>query len=468
MLAGTVLVLGDSKDALFGFVMVLNILIGVVQEWRAKATLDRLSLVSAPKVTVLRDGERQDVASEQVVLDDVFELHPGDQIVVDGEMLQSDGLTVDESLLTGESDAVEKQVGDELMSGSFVVAGGGLARATAVGADSYAQRLTAEAKKFQAQKSELARGIDRILQVVTWAIIPTAVILFFGQRASEDETVRDTLIGTVAGVVALVPQGLVLLLSMAQAVAVIRLGRKKVLVQQLQAVETLARVTVLATDKTGTLTDGEVTLERVEPLDDRRDGTDGREPARVGAGAGRHRRRRRVPQRHDEGRCSGLRHAAGLDRSPTASRSTRRTSTAPSTSVPTAPGTSAPPRSCCPTGPRRPPTVEELAAEGLRVLLLSRATSMPPAGTAARRPRRRPRSSSSPTRSGRTRPRPSTTSCARTCGRRSSRATTPSRWPPSPAAATCPTPSTTSTPARCRPTPRRWPTPPSPTPCSGG
>ena len=158
------------------------------------------------------------------------------------------------------------------MSGSFVVAGGGLARATAVGADSYAQRLTAEAKKFRAQKSELARGIDRILQVVTWAIVPTAVVLYFGQRASEDESVRDSLIGTVAGVVALVPQGLVLLLSMAQAVAVIRLGRKNVLVQQLQAVETLARVTVLATDKTGTLTDGEVTLERVEPLDGCGDG----------------------------------------------------------------------------------------------------------------------------------------------------------------------------------------------------
>jgi cation-transporting ATPase E len=266
VLMGTVLVLGEWRDALFGFVMILNIIIGVVQEWRAKVTLDRLSLVSAPKVTVWRDGNRQDIASEEVVLDDVIELSPGDQIAVDGVMLRSDGLTADESLLTGESDAVEKQAGDEVMSGSFVTAGGGVIRATAVGDDSYAAKLTAEAKKFRAQKSELARGIDKILQVVTWAIIPTAIILYFGQRASEDESVRDTLIGTAAGVVALVPQGLVLLLSMAQAVAVIRLGQKKVLVQQLQAVETLARVTVLASDKTGTLTTGDVTLEKLEPL----------------------------------------------------------------------------------------------------------------------------------------------------------------------------------------------------------
>lgn len=373
VLTGIVLALGEPRDALFGFVMVLNILIGVVQEWRAKTTLDRLSLVSAPKVAVVRDGTRQDVASAQVVLDDVFEMRPGDQIVVDGEMLQSDGLTVDESLLTGESDAVEKQPGDEVMSGSFVVAGGGLARATAVGADSYAQRLTAEAKKFRAQKSELARGIDRILQVVTWAIIPTAAILFFGQRASDDETVRDTLIGTVAGVVALVPQGLVLLLSMAQAVAVIRLGRKNVLVQQLQAVETLARVTVLATDKTGTLTDGEVTLERIEPLDG-----DGLGPPEMALAA-----------------------IAAADEFPNATmKALQRSSTSPPDwdVAGRIPFDSAHKYSAVDFGPdgawyvgapeillpgdgATTAKVGPLAAEGLRVLVLCGSTTMPPAGT---------------------------------------------------------------------------------------
>ena len=266
-LMGIVLALGEWRDALFGFVMILNLAIGIVQEWRAKRTLDRLSLLSAPKVVVWRDGGRHEIASEDVVVDDVFELAPGDQIVVDGEVLRSDGLTADESLLTGESTAVDKADGDDVKSGSFVTGGGGVARATAVGDDSYAARLTAEAKRFRAPKSETAKGIDRILVFVSWAIVPVAVMLYFAQRASEDEPLRDTLIGVVAGVVALVPQGLVLLLSMAQTVAVIRLGRKQVLVQRLQAVETLARVTVLASDKTGTLTTGAVTLERVEVLD---------------------------------------------------------------------------------------------------------------------------------------------------------------------------------------------------------
>jgi cation-transporting ATPase E len=265
-LMGVVIALGEWRDALFGFVMILNLVIGVVQEWRAKATLDRLALVSAPRIAVWRDGSRQEIASEDVVIDDVFELAPGDQIVVDGEVLSSDGLAVDESLLTGESDAIDKTEGDDVKSGSFVTSGGGVARATAVGDDSYAARLTAEAKQFRAPKSETAKGIDRILGFITWAIIPAAVLLYFGQRASDDETVHTTLLGTVAGVVALVPQGLVLLLSMAQAVAVIRLGRKQVLVQRLQAVESLARVTVLASDKTGTLTTGAITLEKVEPL----------------------------------------------------------------------------------------------------------------------------------------------------------------------------------------------------------
>ena len=265
-LMAVALALGEWRDALFGFVMVLNLAIGVVQEWRAKTTLDRLTLITAPKVAVWRDGTRREVASDEVVIDEVFELAPGDQVVVDGIVLHSDGLSVDESLLTGESAPVDKVVGEEVKSGSFVTAGGGVARASAVGADSYAARLTAEAKHFRAPKSETAKGIDRILGFVSWAILPTAAMLYFGQRASDDESTRDTLLGVVAGVVALVPQGLVLLLSMAQTVAVIRLGRRHVLVQRLEAVETLARVTVLASDKTGTLTTGAVILDQIEPF----------------------------------------------------------------------------------------------------------------------------------------------------------------------------------------------------------
>ncbi len=264
-LGAIVVVFGDLRDALFALVMVANAVIGTAQEWRSKRTLDRLALVSTPAVRVWRDGQPVDLAPTDVVLDDVFEVGAGDQVAVDAEVVATGGMSVDESLLTGEADAVAKSAGDQLMSGSFVVAGAGRARATAVGDDAYAARLASEARRYHPPRSELARGIDRILQVVTWLVVPVAALLFLSRWVGEDESWRDSLVGSVAGVVALVPQGLVLLLSLAQAVAVIRLGRNRVLVQQLAAVETLARVTVLATDKTGTLTTGAVSLVDVHP-----------------------------------------------------------------------------------------------------------------------------------------------------------------------------------------------------------
>jgi cation-transporting ATPase E len=262
-LAIVVLVVGDVRDALFALVMVSNAVIGIGQELRSKATLDRLSLVAAPRLTAVRDGVEMVIDRADVVLDDLLVVASGDQIVVDGVTVSSTELSVDESLLTGESDAVHKAVGDGVLSGSFVVAGHGLVRTTAVGEDSYAARLAREARRFRRPRSELERGIDMILRVVTWLIVPAGVGLFLAQRYGDGETLQASLIGTVAGLVALVPQGLVLLLSMAQAVAVIRLGRQRVLVQQLQAVETLARVTLLATDKTGTLTTGAVMVDEV-------------------------------------------------------------------------------------------------------------------------------------------------------------------------------------------------------------
>ncbi len=263
-----VLVVGEPRDALFAVVMVFNALIGIAQELRSKRTLDRLSVVAAPRLTVIRDGNRMVVDRDAVVIDDVVVLAPGDQLVVDGSIIEADQLSIDESLLTGEADPVAKAPGDLALSGSFVVAGGGLLHTTAVGDDAYAAKLTREAKAFRRPRSELERGIDLILRFVTWLIIPAAIGLYLAQWAGGKNSVSEALIGTVAGLVALVPQGLVLLLSMAQAVAVIRLGRAKVLVQQLQAVETLARVTLLATDKTGTLTTGSVVLDQVHVLDD--------------------------------------------------------------------------------------------------------------------------------------------------------------------------------------------------------
>ncbi len=267
-LAVVVLIVGEVRDVLFAFVMISNAVIGTVQELRSKATLDRLSLVAAPQLTVRRDGSTTTIGPDDVVIDDVIVIGPGDQIVVDGVVVDDDELTIDESLLTGEADPVAKDLGDGVLSGSFVVAGGGAMRATAVGDDAYAAKLARDARAFRRPRTELERGIDGILRVITWLLVPAGLFLFLGQRYGEGDTLRESLLGTATGLVALVPQGLVLLLSMAQAVAVIRLGRAGVLVQRLEAVETLARVTLLATDKTGTLTTGAVRLDHVVALDE--------------------------------------------------------------------------------------------------------------------------------------------------------------------------------------------------------
>jgi cation-transporting P-type ATPase E len=261
-----ILIVGPIQDALFGFVLVANTLIGIVQELRAKRTLDRLAVLTAPRARVVRDGAAREVAVSEVVLDDVLELQPGDQVVVDGEVLVADGLEIDESLLSGESEPIDKSPGDEALSGSFVAAGGGRYRATAVGREAYAVRLAQEARRFTLTRSELRAGIDRILQIVTWLIVPTAVLLLISQLRS-NASVRAALRGSVAGTVAMVPEGLVLLTSVAFALGVVRLARRRVLVQELPAVEGLARVDVVCVDKTGTLTEGRLAVDEVEVLE---------------------------------------------------------------------------------------------------------------------------------------------------------------------------------------------------------
>lgn len=242
------------QDSLFGFVIVFNSLIGIVQEIRAKRTLESLSLIGEAKPVVRRDGVATEVASAELVLDDVVLLSTGDQVVVDGEVLESHGLEIDESLLTGEADPVHKVVGDKAMSGSFVISGSGVMRATAVGADSYATKLAAEAKQFSTTKSELMGSIMKFVRTITWVLIPLGTLLFISQLRAAPNW-EQALSGTVAGIVTMVPEGLVLLTSVAMAVAVVRLGRKKALVQEMPAVETLARVNVVCVDKTGTLTE---------------------------------------------------------------------------------------------------------------------------------------------------------------------------------------------------------------------
>ncbi|HEX6130631.1 MAG TPA: HAD-IC family P-type ATPase, partial [Actinomycetota bacterium] len=260
-----ILVVGPVQDALFGIVLVANALIGIVQELRAKRTLERLTLLTAPRADVVRDGRRLEVALGDVVLDELLELSPGSQVVVDGEVVASDGLEVDESLVTGESDPVAKADGDGVLSGSFVAAGVGRYRATRVGADAYAARIAEDARRFTLTRSELRAGIDRILVYVTWLIVPTATLLFASQVRARDGW-REAASGAVAGTVAMVPEGLVLLTSLAFAAAIVRLAQRRVLVQELPAVEGLARVDVLCIDKTGTLTEGRLAVERVERL----------------------------------------------------------------------------------------------------------------------------------------------------------------------------------------------------------
>ena len=261
-----ILLFGQLWDGFFGIVILVNTLIGIIQEVRAKRTLDRLSLISAPRTRVVRDCQVIEIPMDEVVLDDVIELSTGDQVVADGLVLDSQGLEVDESLLTGESEPVDKAPGDEMMSGSFVVAGSGRFRATNVGVDSYARKLASQARRFQVVSSELMDGINRILRVITWIMIPAGTLLFISQLRVFDSFGR-AVPGTVAGLVGMVPEGLVLLTSVAFAVSVVRLGRRNVLVQELPAVEGLARVDVVCLDKTGTLTEGNLVFNRLEVLD---------------------------------------------------------------------------------------------------------------------------------------------------------------------------------------------------------
>ncbi|MCH0538656.1 HAD-IC family P-type ATPase [Streptomyces sp. MUM 203J] len=250
------LAVAPIQDSLFGFVIVANTGIGILQELRAKKTLDGLAVIGEAKPTVRRDGTPTEVSTSEIVLGDLIELGPGDKVVVDGRVVEADGLEVDESLLTGEADPVLKQPGDTVMSGSFVVAGGGAFTATKVGREAYAAQLAEEASRFTLVHSELRSGISTILKYVTWMMVPTATALVISQLVVKETGFKNSVARTVGGIVPMIPEGLVLLTSVAFAIGVIRLGRKQCLVQELPAIEGLARVDTVCLDKTGTLTEG--------------------------------------------------------------------------------------------------------------------------------------------------------------------------------------------------------------------
>ena len=260
-----IMVAGFPADALFAGVVVSNSVIGIAQELKARRTLRKLAVLSAPRARVVRDAQALEVGTSEVVADDILELRPGDQVVVDGEVVAARGLEIDESLLTGESDPVDKSPGDGVMSGSFVNAGAGWYRATAIGADSYAARLSGEARRFKLAGSELRGGVNVVLRRLTW-IIPLAAVLLLGRLLATEDRWQEALRGTVAAAVAMVPDGLVLLTSLSFITGVIALARRQALARELASVELLARVDTLCLDKTGTITTGEISFERVEPL----------------------------------------------------------------------------------------------------------------------------------------------------------------------------------------------------------
>ena len=253
-------------DALFVGVVFSNSVIGIVQEVRAKKELEKLAILNAPKAVVVRDGEPHEIEVADIVAGEVLDLAAGRQIVVDGEVLAETGLEVDESLLTGESDPVDKPVGAAVMSGSFVSAGNGRIVATRIGAEAYASTLAEEARRFTLVDSELRNGINWILRILVWLVPPASALLLWALLGT-DSGWQEALRGAVGAAVAMVPDGLVLLTSMAFVVGVITLARRKALAKELATVELLAHVDVLCLDKTGTITTGEISFGAVDTLE---------------------------------------------------------------------------------------------------------------------------------------------------------------------------------------------------------
>ncbi len=260
------LIFGDWRDAVFLGILVLNAGIGIVQEARAKASLDRLAALVAPRATVVRDGRPVHVAIAEVVPGDLVVLGAGDQVVADGRLVRSDALGVDESILTGESEPVDRVVGDEVRAGSFAVEGSGAFVAAAVGPDTYAERLVGEAREFRHPRSPLENAMDRLILILGISMVPLGALL--GWSLIEQETpVREAVATAVAGVITLVPEGLVLLVGVTYAVATLRMTRRGALSQQLNAVESLASVNVICLDKTGTLTEETLRVVDVVPAE---------------------------------------------------------------------------------------------------------------------------------------------------------------------------------------------------------
>ena len=258
-----VLLVGSYKNAFFVCIIIINTLIGIAQEIRAKKTIDKLAILTAKKSIVIREGKKWTVPTEELVLDDLVCLKTGDQVPADAKVLEG-SVEVNESLLTGESDNLPKNVGDELFSGSFVTAGEACCQIIHVGKDNYAAQITSEAKEFKRHNSELKNSLNAILKVISIIIMPLGALLFYKQYYIVGNTFKASVVSMVAGVLGMIPEGLVLLTSVALTLGALVLANKKTLVQELYCIETLARVDTLCLDKTGTITEGTMCVERVE------------------------------------------------------------------------------------------------------------------------------------------------------------------------------------------------------------
>ena len=269
-----VLITGSWRDAVFGFVIIINTGIGIVTELRAKRTLDKLSILVASEFLVRRDGKDVKVSHNEIVLDDLLWIRAGEQVPADGQIIQTWGLELDESMLTGESRTVRHKVGEQVYSGATAVSGMALVKVNAVGSHSYAATLTAQAKVYKKTVSDLNKGINTILKFMTFLVVPLCILLILSQihtvggwgTALSTGEWRQAVVSAVAGVVGMIPEGLVLLTSLNFAVAAMRLARHDTLVQELESVETLARVDALNLDKTGTITDGGIAFNRLVML----------------------------------------------------------------------------------------------------------------------------------------------------------------------------------------------------------
>lgn len=266
VLAAFIIFTGEYKELAFMIVILGNLGIGLVQEINSKRTLDKLSLLVAAKVLVIRDGAESQISAHDLVLDDIMLLKTGDQVSVDG-ILKHGSVEVNESLLSGESDTVMKHAGDYLYAGSYVVSGSAYARVERVGEESYANRISTGAKASTRRKSELRTDINKILRTVSFIVIPIGILMFLRQSTLPGVDLNQNIVWTVAAMIGMIPEGFFLLVSMALATSAVILAYKKTLVQDLYCIETLARVDVLCLDKTGTITEGNMCVEELIPIE---------------------------------------------------------------------------------------------------------------------------------------------------------------------------------------------------------